>query len=280
MNNEIDMLKRIIPSSGEELPVIGMGTWQTMDVELSNGNRENLSRVLEVMHNSGGRLIDTSPMYGRAETVIGELTGTMEKRNDFFYATKVWTNGAREGVKQMEASLKKMKREKMDLIQVHNLMDYKNHLKTLRQWKEEGKVRYIGVTHYTVAAHEELATIIRTEKIDFVQFNYSIKVRNAENGLLKKAREKGIAVIINEPFEKGDLFRIVKGKPLPEWCAEYEIENWAQFFLKYILANEAVTCVIPATSGAEHAGLNMGAGVGMLPDEKARQRMVQYMKDI
>ena len=274
------MLKRIIPSSGELLPVVGLGTWKQFDVDLSVTDKEPLSEVLQLMAQQGGTLIDSSPMYGKSEEVIGALTKELSNRDDFFYATKVWTTGAKSGIQQMESSMRKMNRKTMDLIQVHNLMDYKTHLKTLRQWKEEGKIRYIGITHYTSSAHEELENIIKSEKIDFVQFNYSIRVRNAETRLLRIAKDKGIAVIINEPFEKGDLFRIIKDKQLPEWCTDYEIENWAQFFLKYIISHPAVNCVIPATSNPSHSTQNVKAGIGILPDEKGRLKMVQFIKDV
>jgi diketogulonate reductase-like aldo/keto reductase len=271
------MLKRIIPSSSELLPVIGVGTWQQFDVDISGSRREPLSEVLQLMMQSGGTLIDTSPMYGKAEQVIGELTEGFANKDDFFYATKVWTSGAQEGIKQMESSMQKMKRETMDLIQVHNLVDYKTHLRTLKQWKEEGKVRYIGVTHYQVSAHEELEKIIKSEKPDFVQFNYSIRVRNAEKSLLHTAKDNGVAVIINEPLEKGSLFNLVKGKQLPEWCADYDIKSWVQFFLKYILSHEAVNCVIPATSNPAHLLENVGAGQGAMPDKKIRLEMLEFI---
>jgi diketogulonate reductase-like aldo/keto reductase len=272
------MCTRAIPSSGEQLPVIGLGTWIQFDVGASAAERDPLKEVLKHMVEKGGKLIDTSPMYGKAETVVGELTQASGATDQFFYATKVWTTGKEEGMRQMEDSFEKMKRKKMDLMQVHNLTDWQTHLKTMRAWKEEGKIKYIGMTHYTADAHARLEQIIKTEKIDFVQFNYSIITRSAEKSLLKTARDKGVAVIINEPFEKGELFRMVKGKQLPGWAAEYDIYSWAQFFLKYILADAAVNCVIPGTSNPKHVIDNMQAGYGKLPDENGLKKMIAVME--
>lgn len=275
------MLKRRILSSADEmLPVVGLGTWIQFDVGKSEEDRQPLREVLKSMAEHGGKVIDSSPMYGHSEEVVGDLTTGLGLADKFFYATKVWTNGEQEGIKQMQASLRKMRRTTMDLMQIHNLMDWQTHLKTLKKWKEEGKIRYIGVTHYTVASHEQLEKIVKTEKIDFVQFNYSIRVRNAENSLLKAAQDNGVSVIINEPFEKGSLFGAVKGKDLPPWAADYDIKSWAQFFLKFILSHTAVNCVIPGTSNPEHLTDNMGAGYGKLPDEAGRKKMVEWMEKL
>lgn len=275
------MLKRRILSSADEmLPVVGVGTWIQFDVGKSEEDRQPLREVLKRMTEHGGKVIDSSPMYGNSEEVVGDLTTGLGLADKFFYATKVWTNGEQEGIKQMQASLRKMRRTTMDLMQIHNLMDWQTHLKTLKKWKEEGKIRYIGVTHYTAASHEQLEKIVKTEKIDFVQFNYSIRVRNAENSLLKAAQDNGVSVIINEPFEKGSLFGAVKGKDLPDWAADYDIKNWAQFFLKFILSHTAVNCVIPGTSNPEHLADNMGAGYGKLPDEAGRKKMVEWVEKL
>ncbi len=271
------MLSRVIPSTDELLPVIGLGTYKNFDVEYTPDAASNLTAVLDSMNQLGGTLIDSSPMYGKSESMIGQLTSLMPAKNDFFYATKVWINGASDGIKQMQQSMQLMNRETLDLIQVHNLLDYRTHLKTLRQWKEEGKVRYIGITHYTTFAHEELERIIRYERPDFVQFNYSIGARNAEKRLLYTALDFGTAVIINEPFEKGKLFNMVEGKALPEWAAAYQIENWSQYFLKYIISHPAVNVVIPATTSASHAKNNMLAGYGPMPDEDVRKRMRDFL---
>jgi len=272
------MLTRIIPSSGEMLPVIGLGTWQTFDV--ASNAYPALKEVLTKMHTAGATLVDSSPMYGKAEQVVGDITATMPTANDFFYATKVWTTGLQEGIRQMEASMQKMKRKTMDLMQIHNLTDWKTHLPQLRRWKESGTIRYIGITHYTDASHEELEKILSTEKLDFVQFNYSIAARNAEKRLLDVAASHGVATLINRPFGEGKLFNAVKGKLLPEWVHEIGIDSWAAFFLKYIIAHPAVTCVIPATGNPAHVADNLKAGEKNLPDAKARQKMVEYLNDL
>jgi diketogulonate reductase-like aldo/keto reductase len=271
------MLKRTIPSSGEPLPVIGLGTWQQFDIDNTDPEKENLVAVLQTMVDKGATLIDSSPMYGKAEAMVGQLTANANV-NHFFYATKVWTSGRENGIEQMQSSFTKMKRDVMDLMQVHNLVDYKTHLKTLRGWKEEGKIRYFGVTHYQSSSHATLADVIKSEKPDFVQFNYSMADTNAEKNLLKTAADHGVAVIINEPFEKGSLFQRVKGKPLPAWAAEWDINSWGQFFLKYILSHPAVTCVIPGTSNPKHALDNILAGYGKLPDEATRKKMLAVLE--
>jgi len=274
------MLQRPIPSSGEMLPVIGMGTWKTFDVNPSGPESKNLLQVLDIFKGEGGKLIDTSPMYGNAENAIGTLTTGAGIANSFFYATKIWTNGKDAGIHQLESSMKKMRLILLDLVEIHNLLDWHTHIKTLRKWKDEGRVRYIGITHYTVSSHEELEKIIRSEKIDFVQFNYSIGVRNAEIGLLPAAMERGIAVIINEPLEKGHLFNRVMGKSLPPWATENGMSNWSQFFLKYILSHPGVTCIIPATSNPDNMLANMSAGSCELPDERMKRKMVQWLENI
>jgi diketogulonate reductase-like aldo/keto reductase len=270
------MITRTIPLSGESLPVIGLGTWQTFDV--ARDRYRALQQVLTLMHTAGARLIDSSPMYGRSEQVIGDTSSAIPIANDLFYATKVWTTGLEEGTRQMKASMQKMQRQTMDLMQIHNLTDWKTHLPQLRRWKEEGIIRYIGITHYTDASHEELEKILRTEKLDFVQFNYSIAARNAEKRLLDAAAAKGVATLINRPFGEGKLFIAIKGKPLPPWAKEMGIDSWAAFFLKYIIAHPAVTCVIPATGDPAHLLDNLKAGEGALPDEETRKRMIDYLE--
>lgn len=274
------MHTRVIPSTTEALPVVGLGTWQQFDVGTSPSERQPLEEVLKLMIQYGGKLIDSSPMYGKAEKVIGDLSSGLHLNNTLFYATKVWTSGKEEGIRQMEESMQKMQRETMDLMQIHNLVDWQTHLQTLKKWKEAGKVRYIGITHYTTAAHDQLEQIIKTENIDFVQFNYSIRVRNAEKSLLAAAKDKGVAVIINEPFESGSLFNLVKGKNLPPWAAEYDIKSWAQYFLKYILSHPAVNCVIPGTSNPKHLTDNMLSGYGAFADEKGRSKMAAYINSL
>lgn len=270
------MMQRIIPSTGEELPVIGLGTWQTFDVS-GKSLYPKLASVLHEMRKEGGRLIDSSPMYGHSEKVIGDITSTIDIRDDFFYATKVWTTGRQAGIEQMESSMQKMQRNTIDLMQIHNLTDWRTHLATLREWKEQGKIKYIGITHYTDSIHGELERIISTEKIDFVQFNYSIQNRNAEKSLLAAAANNGVATLINRPFGEGSLFRKVYGKPLPQWAVDAGIDSWSTYFLKYIISNPAVTCVIPATANPVHAIENYNAVSGELPDEGLRIQMAAHL---
>jgi diketogulonate reductase-like aldo/keto reductase len=272
------MITRIIPSTGEAIPVIGLGTWQSFDVPKSDYSK--LHSVLTTMYESGGRLIDSSPMYGSSEQVIGDLTSNIKLPSPFFYATKVWTTGLREGIRQMESSMKKMKRDTMDLMQIHNLTDWKTHLPQLKRWKEEGKIRYIGITHYTDSSHAELERILKTEQLDFVQFNFSIFSRNAEASLLPAAAERGVATLINRPFGEGSAFKQIKGKSLPEWAKDFGANSWASFFLKYIISHPHVSCVIPATGDPKHALDNFSAGSGELPDADKRSKMVQYIKSL
>jgi aryl-alcohol dehydrogenase-like predicted oxidoreductase len=269
------MLMRPIPSSGEKLPVIGLGTWRTFDVDLTSDNRRQLGDVLSLFMTLGGRVIDTSPMYGRAEDVIGDLTTALGIRDKLFLATKVWTRGKENGIRSMERSMVRLRTKQLDLMQVHNLVDVQTHLATLRQWKEQGRIRYIGITHYEAGAFAEMEKIMRSEKLDFVQINYSIMEREAEERILPLAQERGIAMIVNRPFGGGDLFNRVRSKSLPEWSAEFDCRSWAQFLLKWIIANPAVTCAIPATDKARHLEDNMQAGIGRLPDPSMRQRMVE-----
>jgi diketogulonate reductase-like aldo/keto reductase len=271
------VMKRIIPSSGEKLPVVGLGTWQTFDVSESGAEREPLKEVLKTLIMKGGTVIDSSPMYGRSEEVVGDLSTALNLNDKLFIATKVWTNGRENGIRQMDESFRLMRRKKIDLMQVHNLTDWQTHLKTLRTWKEEGKIKYLGLTHYTRSAHDRLVDIIGKERVDFIQINYNLLDRHAEEKLLPVARENGVAVLINQPFESGSLFQRVKGKQLPEWTKELDCNSWAQFFLKYIISNPAVTCVIPGTSKPHHMLDNMGAAYGKLPTEKQRDQMVQVM---
>jgi diketogulonate reductase-like aldo/keto reductase len=272
------MITRIIPSSKEPLPVAGIGTWKTFDVP-DDDPSEELTEVLTIMKNAGASLIDSSPMYGNAEKTIGRLTADPSLHDHFFYATKVWTSGKQQGIEQMESSFQKMGRTSMDLVQIHNLVDWETHLQTLNEWKAEGKIRYTGITHYTDELHEELEKIIRTQVIDFVQFNYSIFSRNAEISLLKLAADRGVATIINRPFGKGNAFGWVKGKHLPPWAREYGISNWSQFFLSYIIAHPAVTVVIPATGDPEHAKENYDLP-SVLPDEAVRKKMAAFVQGL
>jgi aryl-alcohol dehydrogenase-like predicted oxidoreductase len=274
------MLTRAIPSSGEKLPVIGLGTWQAFDVDLTSDNRRQLRDVLSLFVKLGGRVIDTSPMYGRAEEVIGDLTAALGIRDKVFLATKVWTHGKKNGIKSMERSMTLLRVKKIDLMQVHNLVDVQTQLTTLREWKSQGRIRYLGITHYEAGAFADVEKIMRSEKLDFVQINYSIMEREAEGRLLPLAQERGVAVIVNRPFGGGDLFGRSRSKPLPDWAAEFDCHSWAQFFLKWIVANSAVTCAIPATNQYRHLEDNMKAGIGRLPDAETRRRMVELVSSL
>jgi diketogulonate reductase-like aldo/keto reductase len=265
------LIQKAIPVSGELLPVIGLGTSQTFDVAGDAHTLAALRQVLDEFFLHGGRLIDSSPMYGRAEQVTGQLIA--QHKSSLFAATKVWTDGAEEGIAQMKRSFALLGVEVMDLMQIHNLRDWKVQLKTLRQWKEEGRIRYIGITTSHGRSHAELETILKTEAFDFVQLTYNIANREAEKRLLPLAQDKGIAVLANRPFQRGTLFKTVKGRALPEWASELDCSSWGQIFLKYIVSHPAVTCAIPATSKLNHMTDNMLAGVGNLPDQAQRQAM-------
>lgn len=278
--SEKTMLQRGIPSSGERLPVVGLGTWQTFDVGAAPSDREPLAEVLKILLQKGGKVIDSSPMYGRSEAVVGELTAATGQASDFFYATKVWTSGEQAGRRQMEDSLRKMRRNEMDLMQIHNLVDWKTHVKTLKAWKETGRIRYWGITHYTDSAHDDLEAVIRAEQPDFAQFNYSVRSRHAERSLFDTCHRHNTAVIVNQPYESGSLFSLVKGKALPEWAAEFDIRSWGQFFLKFILSHPVVTCVIPGTSTPRHMLDNAAAGYGRLPDSSGRERMAAHLQTL
>jgi aryl-alcohol dehydrogenase-like predicted oxidoreductase len=267
------ILKRKLPKSGEALPVIGLGTYLVFDVAPAAPALADLREVLTTFAAAGCSLIDSSPMYGRAEAVVGELTAALGLRESLFFATKVWTSGREAGIRQMQDSLRLMRTRRIDLMQVHNLLDLPTHLKTLREWKAAGTIRYLGITHYHAGAYRELEKLLKTRDYDFVQFNYSLAEREAEQGLLAVAAESGTAVIINRPFAQGELFAKVKGRELPAWATEFDCTSWAQFFLKYIVAHPAVTCVIPGTGNARHMIDNLKAGSGRLPDIQQRKRM-------
>jgi len=274
------IIKKPVPKTGEPLPVIGLGTWQTFDVGATNAAREPLRQVLSEFVRLDGSVIDSSPMYGKSETVAGDLATELGIHQRVFVATKVWTSGRDAGVRQMNESFKRLRSQRMDLMQVHNLVDYRVHLSTLRQWKEQGKIRYLGVTHYTASAHEELARVLAAEELDFVQLNYSLAEREAEKRLLPLAAERRIAVLVNRPLAAGGLFSKVRGKPLPPWSKEIGCASWAQFFLKFVISHPAVTCAIPATSKVHHLIDNMQAGFGLLPDAAARERMARYVAEL
>jgi aryl-alcohol dehydrogenase-like predicted oxidoreductase len=273
------LLKRNIPRTGDLLPVIGLGTWQTFDVPSQKSARAPLGEVLRELTRLGGSVIDSSPMYGNSESVVGDLAAELGIRNQLFIATKVWTRGREAGIQQMEESLRRLGTQRIDLMQVHNLVDWRTHLVTLRRWKDQNRIRYIGVTHYTANAYGELTSVLETQDLDFVQLNYSIIERDAERRLLPLALDRQIGVVVNRPFAEGTLFRKVRGKSLPVWAQQIGCATWSQFFLKFIVSHPAVTCVIPATSKVEHLLDNMQGGIGPLPDAETRERMARYVVD-
>ncbi len=269
-----------IPSSGEALPVIGIGTWQTFDVGADAAARAPLREVLQGFSRAGGRLVDSSPMYGSAEAVLGELSAELGLREKLFMATKVWTRGREQGVRQMQSSFSRLRVQRMDLMQIHNLVDVKTHTATLQEMKASGKLRYIGITHYSASAHAEVERWLDTGHYDFLQINYSLAEPDAAQRVLPLALEKKVAVIVNRPFAEGALFRRVKGKPLPPWAGELAIQSWAQYFLKWIVSHPADTCAIPATANPRHIADNVAAGHGALPDASARTRMAAYFDSL
>ena len=270
-------IKKAIPKTGEQLPVIGMGTSRTFDIGNDQALRQRLAEVLQIFFDQGGALIDSSPMYGNAEQVTGDLLKTIKNKQALFAATKVWTWGKEEGISQMQRSSERMGVKVFDLMQIHNLRDWQVQLETLKAWKAEGKVRYIGITTSHGRFHDELEVILENEPFDFVQFSYNILNRTVEHRLLPIARERGMATLINRPFARGDLFRLVKGQALPDWSTEVDIKSWGQFFLKFVVSHPDVTCVIPATSKPQHMLDNMAAGFGRLPDAAMRERMFAHI---
>lgn len=269
------MLTRKIPSSGLELPIIGLGTWRGFDVGAGAADRVRLREVLQVLFDAGGMVIDSSPMYGAAEGVVGDLLSSMPMHDRAFVATKVWTQGETAGVAQMQRSLRLLQRPRLELMQIHNLVDWRTHLATLRNWKAEGRIAHLGITHYTASAHGELEAVMRAESIDFVQLNYSIDDRAAEDRLLPLAAERGIAVLVNRPLGGGGLTggRPAR-RPLPGWAHDIGCQSWTEALLKFVLAQPAVTCVIPGTGDPAHMAINVRAGSGPLPDAALRARMI------
>jgi diketogulonate reductase-like aldo/keto reductase len=270
------IMTRKIPSTGEELPAVGLGTGQVFDAGDDAAARAPLREVIAAFAKAGGKLIDSSPMYRSAESVAGDLVAELGLRERLFIATKVWTSGREDGIRQMETSFQRLKVTQMDLMQIHNLLDVGVHTKTLLDWKSRKKIRYLGITHYTSSAYAEVEKWLKAEKYDFLQINYSLAERDSEKRLLNICKEKSIAVIANRPFAEGAMFKRVRGKPLPPWAGEIGAASWAQYFLKWIVGHPAVTCVIPGTGRPEHVADNVAAGVGALPDEALRRRMADY----
>jgi len=276
---QTSLLHRAIPSSGEKVPVIGLGTSGVFNAS-SAADREPLEQVVAMLVKMGGKLIDTAPSYGQAETVTGEIAAKLKLHDKLFLATKVGTTGKAEGLQQMEHSLELLGKKPLDLIQVHNLTDWETQLANLNEWKKQGRIRYTGITASRISAHADIVRAMEKARVDFVQINYSLMEREAEERVLPVAKERGVAVIVNRPFGRGDLFARVQGKPLPELAAEIDCKSWAQFFLKWIVAYPAVTCVIPATSKPHHLEDNMQAGLGRLPDDNMRRRMIETVSAI
>ncbi|WP_293778711.1 aldo/keto reductase [uncultured Oxalicibacterium sp.] len=260
------MLTRAIPATGEVLPVIGCGTWIGFDHAPGSAEYQRLPGVLQALFAAGGRVIDSSPMYGRAEQTTGELLAASMGAARPFLATKVWTRGREAGIEQMERSFAHLRTSTIDLMQIHNLVDWRTHLATLREWKSAGRIRYLGITHYTPSAFAEVEAVLRAEELDFLQINYSIDDRAAEQRLLPLAADRGVAVIVNQPFGGGGLLRTLRDKPLPAWAGDLACTSWAQILLKFTLSHPAVTCAIPGTSRPEHMADNARAGFGPLPD--------------
>lgn len=273
-------LTRPIPSTGERIPLIGVGSWLTFDTGAGRGALERLQPVLQTFFDHGGRLIDSSPMYGTAERVIGELLPRVNGRENLFAATKVWIYGQALGRRQMEASRSLWGVPRFDLMQIHNMLDWEGHLEVLREMKREGRIRYIGITTSHGRRHDELLQAMQKTDFDFVQFTYGLHDRDAESRLLPLAAERRMAVIANRPFDGGALFGRVQGKPLPDWAAGIDCANWAQLFLKFVVSHPAVTCAIPATSNPAHMLENMGAHFGRLPDAALRRRMAQHFDSL
>lgn len=276
-----DKHTNIIPSSGERIPAIGLGSWLTFGIDPDDKyEMAQRKKILQAFLNRGGGMLDSSPMYGTAQEVIGKCLKQIDDHEGLFSATKVWVSGQRKGVLQMERSRLLWGLEQLDLMQVHNLLDWEVHLPTLYAMKEQGKIRYVGVTTSHGRRHDELIDIMKKEKLDFVQFTYNMLDREAENYLLPLAKDKGIAVIINRPFQRGGLFEHVANKPLPVWAKDVDCTSWAQFFLKFVISHPAVTCAIPATSQVEHLVENMNTAYGRLPDKMMRIKMLKHFQSI
>ena len=273
MSAGLRMHQKPVPSSGEQLPVIGCGTYRGFDIRPAGAAYGRLRSVLDTLFATGGSVVDSSPMYGKAEAVSGELLAESNAPDKAFIATKVWTRGREAGIAQMQDSFRLLRTDRIDLMQIHNLVDWRTHLPTLRKWKEAGRIRYLGITHYTSSAFADLEAVMRAEPLDFVQLNYSAVDRAAERRLLPLAAERGIAVIANYPLASGSAVRAVSARPLPDWAAELDCTSWAQLLLKFVVSHPAVTCAIPGTGNPEHMADNARAGIGRMPDEAMRLRI-------
>ncbi len=276
---ERSMIARTIPTSGEKLPVLGIGTYDVFDHASTPEAVARSQEIVDILLGEGGSVIDTSPMYNRSERVIGDIVAAGSPRDAMFIATKVWIDGKESGIRQMEESARLMNTETIDLMQVHNLRDTDVHMDTIRDWQDQGRIRYNGLTHYTASARSRLESAMKQHRPEFIQINYSLGEREAEDRVLPLAQDLGIAVLINRPYQSGRLFRAVAGRELPDWAAEFA-SSWGQFFLKWIIGHPAVTCAIPATSKPHHMRDNAEAGFGLLPDQATRNRMVEFMSQL
>jgi diketogulonate reductase-like aldo/keto reductase len=273
------MMTRPIPSSGEPLPVIGLGTWQVFDVESTPEEIDLRKRIVDLLVDRGGSLIDTSPMYNRSEKVIGDVIAERGKRDQLFLATKVWTDGKASGERQMQTSAELMRSEVIDLMQVHNRRDLDTQLGTIREWQQDSRIRYNGVTDYRESAHDEMEDVMQRYKPDFIQINYSLGEHGADDRVLPLAHDLGIAVLVNRPYMSGQLFRAVGNRELPDWARSFA-ESWGQFFLKFIVSHPAVTAAIPATTRLRHMTDNLAAGFGEMPDAATRARMLSFIDSL
>jgi len=270
------ILTKAIPTTKEMIPIIGMGSWLTFSVGGDEADRARCVEILQAFFARGGGMVDSSPMYGSSQEVIGHCLTKLDYPTGLFAATKVWILGKTFGINQMESAEEMWGVKQFDLMQIHNMLSWRTHLETLKEWKAQGRIRYIGITTSHGRRHEKLEKALLEEEFDFVQFTYNMVDREVEQRLLPIAKERGIAVIINRPFQRGGLFEMVEGKALPEWAKEIDCNNWAQFFLKFVVSHPAVTCAIPATSQLTHMHENMGAAYGKLPDKNMRVRMLNY----
>lgn len=280
MTFQTTLARAPIPSTGELIPRVGLGTWQTFDVGADAARRADLRETLRTFVAAGATVVDTSPMYGSSETVLGDLVAEAGSRSKLFVATKVWTTGEKAGIDQMEASAAKLKTRNLDLIQIHNLVDWRTHLATLRKWKEQGRVRYLGITHYQAGAIDQVADIVRREPLDFVQMNLSLEEPDAAASLLGLCASRKVAFIANRPFGGGNAFGRARSKPLPPWAGEYQIGSWAELLLKWVLSHPEVTCAIPGTGNPKHLADNLDAARGTIPDAAGRERLARAWREL
>lgn len=274
------VIQKVIPKSGEKISAIGMGTWITFDKQTSQVDVMNYVDILRHFFQAGGQMIDSSPMYGYAQQFLGELLPRINNKTDLFTATKVWTYGQRAGQQQMQKSAELWGIDQFKLMHIHNMLDWESHLITLNEWKQQGKLKYTGITTSHGRRHKDLIQMLKSQPVDFVQFSYHLNNREAENYLLPLAQDLGVAVVINRPFQTGHLFQMIQGKKLPDFAKEINCKTWSQYFLKFIISHPAVTCAIPATSKLSHMQENMQALKGPMPDEALRQEMLRYINSV